>query len=789
MVYNCDVSIVNNTISNNSANSGGGLFYCDGAIQNNTIIGNYAKQDGGGLAYCHGTIMSNIISANVASYYGGGIRNCDGGILNNIIYKNSALSGGGLYYCDGDIKNNTIWGNVATSHGGGLMSCYWANIQNCIIYNNRAYMGSDQIGGSSPPSYCCIQDWNGEGTGNISANPRLLNPAYGDFHLREDSPCIDAGCYVPEVICDFEYDVRGFNGSSEPRGDGSDYDIGADEFTHIIIPTPTPTPSPACVIYVPGEKPTIQSAIDAAVDGCEIIVAPGIYFENINLSGKNITLRSTEPTNPAVVASTIINGREAGPVVTFTGRESVDCVLSGFTITNGLAEYGGGIKGNGCLATIKNNIICENIAEIYGGGIFHCNGLIQNNIIRGNQANSSGGGIIFCHGPVLNNTLSGNSATWKGGGMFSCAGTIQNNIISGNNASFGGGVSHCHGTIQNNIITGNMASSGGGLYYCGGFIQNNTIWNNVAFNQGGGLNECSNITNCIIYRNQAYAGGDQLWITSTPSYSCIQDWNEGGTGNISADPKLLNPEAGNFHLAADSPCIDAGCYIEGLTQDFEGDLRGYDGSGEPRGEGSDYDIGADEYVGIVPTPTGTPTPTPEPTLTPSPTPTPALPHFTFEEGEEGWTFSGKISPFDEAAGNWEIGHLTLNALGSTNCFGYWFSPDVAVEGGKLYCARWTVGSDASEPDKTVSFRLRINQRGSWAGWDRVVNSYLEQAPSAGNPKTYNLYFDPVVTGVNDDHLVIFSFDLTSFEISDDANSWLYLEELVVEDLATFLRTK
>ena len=31
------------------------------------------------------------------------------------------------------------------------------------------------------------------GTGNINADPRFLDQANGDFHLTNDSPCIDAG--------------------------------------------------------------------------------------------------------------------------------------------------------------------------------------------------------------------------------------------------------------------------------------------------------------------------------------------------------------------------------------------------------------------------------------------------------------------------------------------------------------------------------------------------------------------------------------------------------------------
>ena len=84
-----------------------------------------------------------------------------------------------------------------------------------------------------------------------------------------------------------------------------------------------------------------------------------------------------------------------------------------------------------------------------------------------------------------------------------------------------------------------------------------------------------------------------------PSYCSIQDWSGGGTGNISLDPLLVDPANSDFHLQATSPCIDAGGIVTGLTQDFEGDLRPYDGSSEPRGDGSDFDIGADEYVPLT----------------------------------------------------------------------------------------------------------------------------------------------------------------------------------------------
>jgi len=51
---------------------------------------------------------------------------------------------------------------------------------------------------------------------------------------------------------------------------------------------------------------TIQEGIDAASHGDTVVVAQGTYFENVKVKGKNITLRSTDPSDPAVVNNTII---------------------------------------------------------------------------------------------------------------------------------------------------------------------------------------------------------------------------------------------------------------------------------------------------------------------------------------------------------------------------------------------------------------------------------------------------------------------------------------------------
>lgn len=152
----------------------------------------------------------------------------------------------------------------------------------------------------------------------------------------------------------------------------------------------------ARTIHVPGSHNTIQEAIDKAVNGDVVLVAPGTYVENIDYKGKLITLKSTHGPE-----STCIDGSRVDRVVQFLSGEGPESILDGFHIRNGLSDVGGGIVIWYSSATLLNNIISDNSSTIDAGGVFIVNTddivRVMGNVIRDNLAGDEGGGI-YCYG-------------------------------------------------------------------------------------------------------------------------------------------------------------------------------------------------------------------------------------------------------------------------------------------------------------------------------------------------------------------------------------------------------
>jgi parallel beta-helix repeat protein len=225
-----------------------------------------------------------------------------------------------------------------------------------------------------------------------------------------------------------------------------------------------------------GDFPTIQEAIDAAVDGDQIVLAEGTYTgegnKNLSLEGKTITLRSTNPARAAVVAATIIDCEGDGRAFHLYGTyETPATMIDGLTITNGNDS---GIYVDRSSPTIRRCVIRNNSNDGSGGGIW---------------CRQSGAQIIACR--IVEN--SSGSASGKGGGIYldrPDGATIAYCTICENVSLYYGGGIECsrsgEAVIRNCLIADNTT-----VHYDGAGI---SIW----------YNSSPVIANCVVSGNFAY---------------------------------------------------------------------------------------------------------------------------------------------------------------------------------------------------------------------------------------------------------------------------------------------
>ena len=327
-----------------------------------------------------------------------------------------------------------------------------------------------------------------------------------------------------------------------------------------------------------------------------------------------------------------------------------DPILRNCMFIGNSARSGGGIHNYDGSPTLVDCMFKHNTAP-WGGGMqnYYCDTppTIINCTFMENLATEGGGMINIDSSPILLNcTFKRNTAWWDGGGMYNAADDETNNyptligcIFSDNLAGRdGGAVYSTQGsqTLTDCIFRGNSARSGGGIYnYCHNSLDlvNCILSGNTAIYEGGGIHNWCNtdldLTNCTLAGNSAlngnaiacdstrwltllhcilWDGGEEIWNNDGSiiriNYSDVQGgWP--GEGNIDQDPCFANPGYwdpngtpqdanddfwidGDYHLLADSPCIDSGDpnYIAGPN---ETDL-----DGKPRVINGRIDMGAYE---------------------------------------------------------------------------------------------------------------------------------------------------------------------------------------------------
>jgi len=345
------------------------------------------------------------------------------------------------------------------------------------------------------------------------------------------------------------------------------------------------------LIRVPQDQPTIQAAINVAVNGDTVLVAEGTYVENIRIT-KKIVLGSLflQDGDTSHISKTILDGSspshpDTGSVVVFDAGSDSASLLVGFTVTKGTgtrilelpsAIYwrgGGGIMIVYGGARIRYNRITDNTlsgAYCYGGGV----------------ANMDTAAYVIIESNTIDMNVSVGSSYDEGAGIsIGCRSYIANNIIARNtiNMGYGGGLSlwgdYVHHATPivfiNNTVAYNKAASGlegMGIYN----THQASMMNNIIWNPGDGADVGFLVpVNSIYARNNLVRG------------------NFVGTDNLNVDPEFADTTS--FALSPTSPCISAGRDTATLGGKLvSAPLLDRYGSARPQAGGSYPDLGAVE---------------------------------------------------------------------------------------------------------------------------------------------------------------------------------------------------
>lgn len=606
--------ILYNLIIGNQSSGGGGiaLYQSNAEIAYNLIHGNYATSVSGGID-CYASapsIHNNRITGNVVSGaidLGGGGLGCWGGssasvydnlFLSNVATNKTGTAKGGAAFFQGSVSgtffNNTLLGNVGDL-GGGVYSAGTAGpamVNNLIAFcssgvvtTNNLEFRHNCVFGSGTSNFVGWPDPTGV-EGNLSMDPRLIEDSeFGTAHLKSESPCRDAG--DTSVV---QADWLDINGGARIRGVA--VDIGAEEFdesnpamtSRIVRVAPDGDDAQDGLSWASAKR-SVQAAIGfASAVGGEVWVKAGIYFEGIQLrpftyvyggfrGDELVRDRRDWEANVCV-----LDGAGLGSVVA-ADYIGMGAAIDGFTLRNGRALAGGGVRCLSASPSIRHNVITSNTAQD-GGGVYAFDAL------RGGYPAPA----------IANNRIIGNTAAkdfplgrGRGGGLYlqGSFATVANNAITGNIAQASqadGAAIHLISSqpaIVNNTILANVFDGGVGplaAAISARTFSKITFVNNLVVSNSAGLSFDTSQNLDRLRHNCIFGNANYDFLTQTNLL--------GTNGNIALDPLL---SADGLHLATGSPCVDAG-------DDTAVQPDWLDIEGEPRIQGSHVDIGASESL-------------------------------------------------------------------------------------------------------------------------------------------------------------------------------------------------
>lgn len=335
------------------------------------------------------------------------------------------------------------------------------------------------------------------------------------------------------------------------------------------------------------EFQTIQAAVNAAETGDTIVVAPGTYTGSGNcdiwIEEKAVTIRSSDPNDPDIVATTVIDcqgtadNRCRAFEIADDGQSGL--TLSGLTVVGGYHVHSGGaILCQGAGLNVTHCTFADNTAPWWGGAIHAVNSamtLRDCTFVRNASEMHYGGAVFFqaCVSELINCQFQANmgsairssnspltltgcafegNAGNDGGAIHSYADIdapvpleMTDCLFSENVASASGGAVHARsiqGTVSACTFTANSAGADGGALYhhrASPVITNSMFVANAAAGMGGAVmswyESRPDIIHCTFVANDAASGGAVASMRQSHpliSHSILWDNTAGNGGSL-----------------------------------------------------------------------------------------------------------------------------------------------------------------------------------------------------------------------------------------------------------------
>jgi len=270
---------------------------------------------------------------------------------------------------------------------------------------------------------------------------------------------------------------------------------------------------------------------------------------------------------------------------TYLGTNEVQ-VLNNLVVSNGysgieLFAIASGSSGATNGTRVSGNEVAGNG---YAGILLSGNGSKSGSLQTKNGSVNGQVSENYIHHNVVGVFASGYDGYYSDGSVSS---VVQNNLVVSNSDSGVKLDGNIYGQVVNNTIVGN---GNAGVFNSVSDYTYLNLKNNLVIANGNGLVASTTITNyntVAVSFNNVFANATNDWVNYPAGYGITTSTNRNGFPadtqmNISADPLFMS--ASDFHLTANSPCVNAGTSANAPATDIDGQRRG-----------PYVDIGCDEY--------------------------------------------------------------------------------------------------------------------------------------------------------------------------------------------------